>query len=128
MLNREVGANVPLNIRMYYDNPGALRAAVQSGLGIGVLYDDMVTHELQSGSMKEMPIEGTELRGHTYIAYLKEKELSSVAREFVEFVERRSHGDHSATNRSPSNIDPLRHYDSRRNLKNLRASYLLTER
>jgi len=69
---------------MKFDSPGALSAAVMRGMGVGVLYEDMVLDELRDGSLKELTVAGINLAGHSSVVYLKAKALSLIAAKFVE--------------------------------------------
>jgi YD repeat-containing protein len=84
VIQRGLPAKLKLNVRTKFNSPGALRAAVTRGMGVGVLYEDMVLDELRDGSLKELTVAGLNLAGHSSLAYLKDQAMSPVAAQFVE--------------------------------------------
>jgi DNA-binding transcriptional LysR family regulator len=64
----------------------AVKQGVMAGMGISVLSQHTVTLELAAGTMKILDVEGFPLKRHWYIAHLVDKQLSLVARTFLEFV------------------------------------------
>lgn len=83
-IKRSLPADIERNIGMKFESPGALRAAVKGGMGVGVLYEDMVADELRNGFLKELTVAGTNLAGHSSLVLLKGKALSPIAAKFVE--------------------------------------------
>jgi DNA-binding transcriptional LysR family regulator len=84
LLKGRLREKIKLNVEMKFDSPGALRAAVKGGMGVGVLYEDMVADELRNGFLKELTVAGINLAGHSSLVYLKNKALSPIAAKFVE--------------------------------------------
>ncbi len=64
----------------------AVKQGVMAGMGISVLSQHTVTLELAAGTVKILDVEGFPLKRHWYIAHLVDKQLSLVARTFLEFV------------------------------------------
>jgi len=84
VIKRRLPVRIKLNVKTKFDSPGALSAAVMRGMGVGVLYEDMVLGELRDGSLKELTVAGLNLAGHSCLVLLKDKALSPVAAQFVE--------------------------------------------
>jgi DNA-binding transcriptional LysR family regulator len=84
VIKRSLPETIKLSVKAKFDSPGALRAAVMNGMGVGVLYEDMVVDEIRDGSLKELTVAGINLAGHSYLAYLKNKALFPAAVKFVE--------------------------------------------
>lgn len=55
-------------------------------MGIGMLYEDAVKAEAQTGEFKILKVEGLELEGESFIFYSKKRLLSAAAREFLELL------------------------------------------
>jgi LysR family transcriptional regulator, low CO2-responsive transcriptional regulator len=73
-----------LKITMQCATPEGVKEAVRHGAGIiGILYGDAVKQEIDQGEFKAIQIEGFNVTRQTYVVYLKEKPLSSLAREFL---------------------------------------------
>ena len=77
---------VKINITMRFDSLGALIAAVKTGVGIGLIHEDIVKDELRAGSLKVLTAIGVSLNGQSHIVYLKNRTLPAVAREFLDFM------------------------------------------
>jgi len=92
-IRRSLPAKLKLNVKMKFNSPSALRAAVTRGMGVGVLYEDMVLDELRDGSLKELTVADVNLAGHSSLVYLKDKALSPIAAKFVEVA--RLYRDHA---------------------------------
>jgi DNA-binding transcriptional LysR family regulator len=96
-------------ISMRCDGPTAIKAAVRERMGVGVLFADSIKAEVERGEFRILEVCGVELEGYSYIVYLKNKPLTSPAREFLELLRSaRPRGQnseaanmHSAPKRSP---------------------------
>jgi DNA-binding transcriptional LysR family regulator len=86
VIERNLPAPIELDVEMKFESPGALKAAVLRGLGVGLLYEDMVVDELQSGALKEIRVAGLDLSGQSCLVYRKDKPLSGIAAKFVEIA------------------------------------------
>ena len=75
-----------LNNSMELGSTEAIKQGVIAGLGISVLSQHTVTLELAAGTMKLLDVEGFPLKRNWYITHLVDKQLSLVARTFLEFV------------------------------------------
>ncbi len=84
VIKRSLPETIKLSVKAKFDSPGALRAVVMNGMGVGVLYEDMVVDEIRDGSLKELTVAGINLAGHSSLVYLKDKAFSPIAAKFVE--------------------------------------------
>ncbi|MSP37588.1 MAG: hypothetical protein EXR70_03760 [Deltaproteobacteria bacterium] len=57
-----------------------------SGAGLGVLYQDMVSEELKSGSLTNLTPAGFDLDGHSHLVLVKDRSLAPIATQFLEFA------------------------------------------
>jgi len=74
-----------LNILMNCETPGALRAAVKAGMGLGILYRDIVEPYVKTGELKIIKVPELKMKLESSIIYLKEKEraLSPHLQDFL---------------------------------------------
>jgi DNA-binding transcriptional LysR family regulator len=80
-----------LNIAMKCDSIEAVRAAVESGVGIGLLYGGNVEHNLASKQLKTIQIPCLkDIRIHSFMIHRKGEELARHGREFVKLLRRLS--------------------------------------
>jgi len=86
VLRRKIKAEINFNVAMQCDSSDALKAAVKSGAGVGILYQDMVTEELKSGALKILTPVGFDLDGQSHLVFLKDRTFSPMMTEFLEFV------------------------------------------
>ena len=63
----------------------AIKQGVIAGLGISVLSKHAVTLEVATGIIKLLDVEEFPLERNWYVAHLADKEMSLVARTFLEF-------------------------------------------
>jgi DNA-binding transcriptional LysR family regulator len=64
----------------------AIKQGVMAGLGVSVLSQHTLILELATGKIKLLDVEEFPLIRYWYIAYLREKKLSLVARTFLDFM------------------------------------------
>ena len=74
--------DVKLNIAMRCDAPDAVKTAVHSGMGVGILFEDLVKSDVRKGLFKIVKIHGVDLATSSFIIYRKEPPLSPEARRF----------------------------------------------
>lgn len=74
------------NIVMYCDSPEALKATVKMGVGIGILYRDVVEPDIRRGDLKIIKVPELEIPVHSFIVYQKERRLSATAQEFLSLL------------------------------------------
>jgi LysR family transcriptional regulator, low CO2-responsive transcriptional regulator len=99
LLNREPGsgtrlaverlcaaAGVTLSTHMEFDDSEAIKQGVVSGLGIASLSLHTVRHELATGELAVLDVQGFPLRRRWYAVHRKGKRLSNAAQGFLDFL------------------------------------------
>jgi DNA-binding transcriptional LysR family regulator len=77
------------DVRMYCESPDAVKAAVRMKMGLGILFQDTIEHDVMRGDFKIIKIPGLILKGESFIIYHKEKPLSANARDFLALLYQR---------------------------------------
>ncbi len=75
-----------LKVTMEMPSNETIKQAVMAGMGLSFLSMRTVRHELASGHIATVDIEGLPQMGHWYITHLKQKKLSPAARAFKDFL------------------------------------------
>ncbi len=75
-----------LNVEMEMPSNETIKQAVMAGMGLSFLSLRTVRHELASGHIALVDIQGMPQMGHWYITHLSQKKLSPAARAFKEFL------------------------------------------
>jgi DNA-binding transcriptional LysR family regulator len=81
---RKAGAK--LTVAMELGSNGAIKHAVESGLGLAVLSRYACALELASGRLVELDVRGFPIRRDWHIVHLRRRRLPSSVREFIEFL------------------------------------------
>lgn len=81
---RSQGLNFEIGIRC--ESPEAVKMAVRSNLGVGILFKNTVEPEIRKGDFKLVKLPGLKLVGKTFIIYHKHRPLSSSAQEFLNLL------------------------------------------
>jgi DNA-binding transcriptional LysR family regulator len=81
---RKQGLNFEIGIRC--ESPEAVKMAVRSNLGAGILFKNTVEPEIRKGDFKPIRLPGLRLVGKTFIIYHKHRPLSSSAHEFLNLL------------------------------------------
>jgi DNA-binding transcriptional LysR family regulator len=76
----------PLQVQMEMPSNETIKQAVMAGMGLSFLSMRTVRHELASGHIALVDIQGLPQMGHWYITHLRQKKLSPAARSFKEFL------------------------------------------
>lgn len=76
----------PLDVVMTMPSNETIKQAVMAGMGMSFLSLRTVRHELASGHIALVDIEGLPSIGHWYVTHLSHKKLSPAARAFKEFL------------------------------------------
>jgi len=76
----------PLKIEMEMPSNETIKQAVMAGMGLSFLSMRTVRHEMASGHIAVVDIQGMPQMGHWYITHLRQKKLSPAARSFKEFL------------------------------------------
>lgn len=79
-----------LKVRMELGSNEAIKQAVAGGLGIAVLSAHTLALERSADDLVMLDVKGFPIRRHWYLAYSKDKQLSVVARVFLEFLQKES--------------------------------------
>lgn len=74
------------NVRMELGNTEAIKHAIFGGLGISVMSLHTLAIEGVDGPLAVLDVEGFPILRHWYLVHLKDKELSLVAKTFLEFA------------------------------------------
>jgi DNA-binding transcriptional LysR family regulator len=78
--------DLELSAEMELGSSEAIKQGVMAGLGISVLSKHTLTFELATGKIKLLEVEGFPLARYWYVAHLVDKQLSLVARTFLDFL------------------------------------------
>lgn len=81
---------LPIKIRMELGSNEAIKQAVAGGLGIAVLSAHTLALEKTGDELSVLDVEGFPIRRQWYVAYSTGKQLSVVARTFLEFLQQES--------------------------------------
>ncbi len=71
---------------MRYESAESVKQVVRHGGGVGILFYDTVRREIDQGEFIAVHFAGLNVVRQTYIAYSKERSLSSLAREFLSLL------------------------------------------
>jgi DNA-binding transcriptional LysR family regulator len=83
-------SEINLNIAMRCESIEGVRAAVESGMGIGLLYRENVEHGLREGYLKALQIPWLKkLNFQWFLLYRKDEPLSNNAQQFISFIKAR---------------------------------------
>ena len=75
-----------MNVVMEMPSNETIKQAVMAGMGLSFLSMRTVRHELASGHIALVDIDGLPVMGHWYITHMRHKKLSPAARAFKEFL------------------------------------------
>lgn len=81
---------LPINFRMELGSNEAIKQAVAGGLGVSVLSAHTLALEKSVNELIVLDVEGFPIRRQWYVAYSNGKQLSVVARTFLEFLQKES--------------------------------------
>ena len=79
-------AGVKLTVAMELGSNGAIKHAVESGLGLAVLSRYACTLELSSGRLVELDVRGFPIRRDWHIVHLKRRKLPATVTTFIDFL------------------------------------------
>ncbi len=71
------------NIAMQCESPEALKATVKTGMGLGILYRDIVEPYVKTGELKIIKVPELKMKVDTFIIYRKEDSLSPDTQDFL---------------------------------------------
>ena len=78
--------HTPMNVVMEMPSNETIKQAVMAGMGLSFLSMRTVRHELASGHIALVDIDGLPVMGHWYVTHLSQKKLSPATRAFKEFL------------------------------------------
>jgi DNA-binding transcriptional LysR family regulator len=76
----------PLHIEMEMPSNETIKQAVMAGMGLSFLSMRTLRHELASGHIALVDVQGVPPAGHWYVTHLRSKKLSPATRSFKEFL------------------------------------------
>jgi DNA-binding transcriptional LysR family regulator len=65
------------------ESPDAVKTAVREKVGMGILYQDAVRHDLAKGEFISVRLSGLKLEGESFVIWHRDKPLSSAALSFL---------------------------------------------
>lgn len=71
--------------------PESVKTIVKKGVGVGILFRDLVAPEIKEKVFKQLEVPGLNLNVQSYIIYYKDRPLSPPASHFLELLRRKSH-------------------------------------
>lgn len=80
---------VALNIAVRCQSPEAVKASVRKHMGVGFLFEGLITADVERGDFKILKVRDLELVGQSFIVYHRERPLSQYAQEFLELLRRK---------------------------------------
>lgn len=85
-LNRLEKKGLHPNVVMECESVEAVKAAVRTGVGIGILSRDLVEPDIHRGDLKPVTIRELKMEISSFVIYKKERPLSAHAQEFLTLV------------------------------------------
>jgi DNA-binding transcriptional LysR family regulator len=85
-LSKMENMGIKLKVVMRCESPDLVRKFVRQGMGVGILYSNAIKHAIKAGRLKDLEIPGLESAGKNYIVHRKDKPISRLAREFLNFL------------------------------------------
>src|SRR5689334_5759379 len=86
LLDQLERADIATDFALRSDSIDAVKNAVRSGTGIGMLYRDSVRSEIDSGEVIVVEVAGLDMRINSSIVYSRAKPLSPEAVEFLQLM------------------------------------------
>ena len=80
---------VALNIAVRCRSPEAVKAAVRKHMGVGFLFEGLITPDVKRGDFKILKVRDLELVGQSFIVYHRKRPLSQYAQDFLELLRRK---------------------------------------
>ena len=72
---------------MHCESPEAVKVAVSQGMGVGILFKDVISESLKNGKFRELRLPVNGLEGKTFIVYHKTRPLSPAAQNFLKLLQ-----------------------------------------
>lgn len=96
LLKQLRGRGLKLEIALRCDSPDAVKAAVQKGLGLGIVYRDVIQPEISEGKFKVVQFKGINFVGRSFIIYSRGSSLTQPAVDFLTLLRSRRRAAKSA--------------------------------
>ncbi len=78
-----------LNLAVQCDAPEAVKMAIRSGLGVGLIFKDRIQSEIEKDEFRLIAVpELKEIKSEAFIIYDRRKSLSPIARDFMQTLRR----------------------------------------
>jgi DNA-binding transcriptional LysR family regulator len=107
MLQQLKCRGVKVNVALRCVSPDAVKAAVRSKMGIGILFYSVIADDIKRKDLKTLKFSGLPvLTGNSYIVYSKGKPLSCAASDFLTLVRSMKTRSENPATVSGSNEDP----------------------
>lgn len=87
ILKRLESEGIRVNVAMRCDSDWGVKAAVKAGLGLGILYHDLVALDNKRGDLKVVKISDLKMEVDSYVVFRREKPLSPVGQKFLEVLQ-----------------------------------------
>ena len=71
---------------MRCEGPSGIIAAVRQKMGVGIAFGNSIRAESDSGEFKILDVPGLKIEAESFIVYLKNRELSPLAEEFLDLL------------------------------------------
>jgi DNA-binding transcriptional LysR family regulator len=79
---------VTLNSIIEFGNVGAVKKAVEAGMGISILSRYAVSRELQEGRLQTLAVHGLSFKRHVFLCWHQDRPFSKLTTAFVHFIQR----------------------------------------
>ena len=88
-IHRLKDQGVKLKVVMQCESPEAVKVAVSRGMGVGILFKDVISDGLKKGEFRELTLPIAGLDGKSFIVYHKTRPLSPAAQDFLKLLRAR---------------------------------------
>jgi DNA-binding transcriptional LysR family regulator len=89
MLNHLVHEGLGGKIAIQCGSPASVKIVVKNKIGLGILFQDMLSQEIRNKLFKVLEIPGLALTVQSYIVYYKDRPLSPSAQDFLALLRQR---------------------------------------
>jgi len=100
VLDQVHAAGIELHSVLEFGNVGAVKKAVEAGLGVSIVSRYAVARELEEGRLHSIAVKGLRFTRHVSLCWHHERPFSKVTTAFVHFIQR-----HAAAVQEPHPVD-----------------------
>jgi DNA-binding transcriptional LysR family regulator len=79
--------NVSVRVELAFDNIETIKRAIEIGAGVSLLPEPTVAREVESGSLVQIPVEGSPLVRPLGIIHRRDRKLSETAQHFIQLLQ-----------------------------------------